>query len=110
LRPQTPSALKNRFLATVVARTQPSNFVAEPAPQFAYNLLTQILPFVQQSTPELYDQALNHSFAMRASRNEKQLASEARIKRLNESVNPIADLKSEAESATVMSCYCKLPR
>lgn len=36
---------------------------------------------------------------MRASRNEKQLASEARIKRLNESVNPIADLKSEAESA-----------
>jgi hypothetical protein len=99
LRPQTPSALKNRFLATVVARTQPSNFVAEPAPQFAYNLLTQLLPFVQQSTPELYDQALNHSFAMRASRNEKQLANEARIKRLNESPNPIADLKSEAESA-----------
>jgi hypothetical protein len=99
LRPQTPSALKNRFLATVVARTQPSNFVAEPAPQFAYNLLSELLPFVQQSTPELYDQALNHSFAMRASRNEKQLASEARIKRLNESVNPIADLKSEAESA-----------
>ena len=99
LRPQTPSALKNRFLATVVARTQPSNFVAEPAPQFAYNLLSELLPFVQQSTPELYEQALNHSFAIRASLSEKQLASEARIKRLRESVNPIADLKSEAESA-----------
>ena len=99
LRPQTSSFLRNRFLATVVARTQPANFVTEPAPQFAYNLLNTLLPFIQQSTPELYDRALNHSFAMRASRTEKQLASEARIKRLNESVNPIADLKSEAESA-----------
>jgi hypothetical protein len=99
LRPQTSNALRNRFLATVVARTQPANFVAEPAPPFAYKLLTELLPFVQQSTPELYDQALNQSFAMRASLNESQLASEARIKRLNESVNPIADLKSEAESA-----------
>jgi hypothetical protein len=99
LRPQTSNALKNRFLATVVARTQPANFVAEPAPQITYDLLTKLLPFVQQSTPELYDQALNHSFAIRASHNERQLASEARIKRLKESLNPIADLKSEAESA-----------
>lgn len=99
LRPQTSNALRNQFLATVVARTQPANFVAEPAPQMAYNLLSKLLPVVQQSIPELYEQALNHSFAMRASLNERQLASEARIKRLNESVNPIADLKAEADSA-----------
>ena len=99
LRPQTSNTLRNRFLATVVARTQPANFVAEPAPQIAYDLLTKLLPFVQQSTPEFYDQALNHSFAIRASLNERQLASEARIKRLRDSVNTIADLKSEAESA-----------
>lgn len=99
LRPQTPSTLRNRFLATAVARTQPANFVAEPAPQFAYDLLLKILPAVQQSTPELYDQALNHSFALRASLNEKHAAIEARIKRLSESVNPVADLKSEANAA-----------
>lgn len=99
LRPQTSNALRNRFLTTVVARTHPANFVAEPPPKFAYDLLTQILPVVKQSTPELYEQALNHSFAMRAYLNESQLATEARIKRLNESVNPIADLKSEAASA-----------
>jgi len=99
LRPQTSNAVRNRFLATVVARTQPANFVAEPAPRMAYNLLTNVLPFVQRSTPELYDQALNNSFAMRASLSEKQLASEARIKRLNESDDPIGNLKSEAGSA-----------
>jgi len=99
LRPQTSNNLRNRFLATVVARTHPANFVAEPPPKLAYDLLTQILPVIKQSTPELYEQALNHSFAMRASLNESQLASEARIKRLNESVDPIGDLKSDAESA-----------
>jgi hypothetical protein len=99
LRPQTSSNLRNRFLATVVARTQPANFVTEPPPKLAYDLLTQILPVIKQSTPELYEQALNNSFAMRASLNESQLASEARIKRLNESVDPIGDLKSEAEAA-----------
>ena len=98
LRPQTSSALRNRFLATVVARTHPANFIAEPPPQLAYDLLTKLLPAVQQSTPELYDQALNHSFALRASLNERQAANEARIKRLRESVNPVADLKSEAEA------------
>lgn len=99
LRPQVSNALRNRFLATVVTRTQPANFVAEPAPQFAHDLLTKLLPVIQQSTPELYDQAQNHSFAIRASLSEKQLASDARIKRLKESVNPIEDLKSEADSA-----------
>jgi hypothetical protein len=99
LRPQMSSNLRNRFLATVVARTQPANFVTEPPPKLAYDLLTQILPVIKQSTPELYEQALNHSFAMRASLSESQLANEARIKRLNESVSPIEDLKSEAEAA-----------
>ena len=99
LRPQTSNSLRNRFLSTVVARTQPANFVAEPAPQMAYDLLSKLLPFIQQSNPELYEQALNQSFALRASLNERQLASEARIKRLNESENPIADLKSEADAA-----------
>ncbi len=99
LRPQVSTVLRNRFLAVVVARTQPANFVSEPAPQFAHDLLNKLLPFIQRSTPELYDQAQNHSFAMRAALNERQLASDARIKRLNESVDPIRVLKSEAESA-----------
>jgi hypothetical protein len=99
LRPQVSNGVRNRFLTTVVARTQPANFITEPAPQLAHDLLTKLLPFIQQSTPELYDQAQNHSFAMRASLNERQLASDARIKRLKESVDPIGDLKSEAESA-----------
>jgi hypothetical protein len=103
LQPQISSALRNRFLAAVVARTQPANFVVEPAPPVALDLLSKILPVVQQSTPELYEQTLNHSFAIRASLNDRQLAIDARIKRLNESVNPIADLKSEAESAKTRS-------
>src|SRR5215213_757040 len=99
LRPQTSANLKNRFLATVVSRTQAAHFVTEPAPQMAYDLLTRILPFVQQSMPELYDQALNQNVAMRASLGERQLAIEARLKRLKESANPVEDLISEAEAA-----------
>jgi len=99
LRPQTSSALRNRFLTIVVARTHPANFIVETPPQFAYDLLTKLLPAIQRSTPELYDQAQNHSFALRASLNERQAANEARIKRLAESINPVADLKSEAEAA-----------
>lgn len=99
LRPQISSALRNRFLTVVVARTQPANFVTRPAPQLAHDLLTKLLPVIQQSIPELYDQAQNHNFAMRASLNERQLASEARLKRLKESLDPIGDLKSEAQSA-----------
>ena len=97
--PQTSGALKNRFLTTVVARTDPANFTVEPAPQMAYDLLTKILPFVQQFLPELYDQALNQNVAIRGSLSESQQAADARIKRLNESANPIEDLKSEAEAA-----------
>src|ERR1051325_8375546 len=77
VRPQTSNALRNRFLATVVARTQPANFVAEPAPEIAYTLLIKLLPFVQQSIPALYDQALNYSFALRASLNDRQAATDA---------------------------------
>lgn len=99
LRPQTSEALKRRFLSAVVFRTQPANFAVEPAPQMAYDLLTTILPFVQQSTPELYDQALNQHVAMRAGLTERQRASEERIKRLRESANPVEDLISEAEAA-----------
>lgn len=99
LRSRIPVGLRNRFVEMVVARTQPAHFVAEPAPQSAYDLLMKILPFVQQISPELYDQALNQSFAIRASLSENQLANEARTKRLRESINPIEDLVSEAESA-----------
>jgi hypothetical protein len=99
LSPQASLTLRNRFLMTVVARTQPANFVIEPAPQIAYPLLTKILPAVQQSVPELYEQALTQSFAIRASLNEKQLAEEARVARLKDSANPIAELKSEADAA-----------
>lgn len=99
LRPQTPAVLKKRFLTTVVMRTHTANFTVEPAPPMAYDLLTKVLPFVQQFVPELYDQALNQNVAIRVSLNESHLATEARIKRLKESASPIEDLKSEAESA-----------
>lgn len=99
LRPQVSSALRNRFLAAVVTRTQPANFVTEPAPQLAHDLLLKLLPVIQQSSPELYDQAQNNSFAIRAALNERQRSNDARIKRLKESVDPIGDLKSEAQSA-----------
>lgn len=99
LRSQTSNALRNRFLTTVVARTQPANFVTEPPPQVAYDLLNKLLPVIKHSVPSLYDHALNQSFVLRASLSERQLARETRLKRLRESTNPIADLKSEADSA-----------
>jgi hypothetical protein len=99
LRPQTSTALRNRFLTTVVTRTQPANFVVEPPPQIAYDLLNNVLPSIKHSTPHLYDAALNQSFALRTSLSERRLAQETRLKRLRESTNPIADLKSEADAA-----------
>lgn len=99
LRPQTPDAVRNRFLTMVVARTQPAHFVAEPAPQMAYDLLTEILPFVQRSLPNLYDQALNQHLAMRAALTERQRTRDAQIQRLKDSANPIEDLVSAAEAA-----------
>ena len=85
-------------MAAVVRRTQPENFVVEPAKQMAYQLLIKLLPLIQQSTPKLYDQALNQSVTVGASLNERESAIEARTKRLKESANPIEDLLSEAES------------
>jgi hypothetical protein len=85
-------------LAAVVTRTQPANFAIEPAPQMAHQLLSKLLPVIQQATPELYDQALNQSVIMSASLNERAAEIEARSKRLKDSVNPIEDLLSEARS------------
>lgn len=99
LNPQTSDGLRKSFLALVVARTHSANFVAEPAPQMAYDLLTRTLPAIKHSTPELYDRALNEHMAMRSALNERQLAADARLKWLKESANPIEDLISEAESA-----------
>lgn len=99
LRPQTADALRNRFLLMVVTRTQPANFIVEPAPQMAYDLLTEILPFVQRSLPQMYDRALNQHVAMRAALTERQKAGEARIKRFKESASPVEDLISEADAA-----------
>lgn len=98
LRPGISEALRRRFLAMVIARTQPVNFISESAPQSAYDLLTKTLPFIQQLTPELYDRALTQSFALRTSFTETQLTTEARNKRLKESLNPIEDLVAEAEA------------
>jgi hypothetical protein len=99
LRPDVSVALKRRFLAMVISRTQPANFAVEPVPQRAYELLNQVLPFVRELDPESYDQAAAQSLNLRASFNERQLADEARNKRISESPDPFADLLSEAEDA-----------
>lgn len=99
LRPDAPAALRRRFLAAVVSRTQPANFAAEPVPQIAYELLSKVLPFVQQLAPELYDRAVAQSYNLRASLNDRQLAAEARDKRIRESPDPFAELLDEAEAA-----------
>jgi hypothetical protein len=97
--PQISKTIKQRFLSMVITRTQPANFIVEAPSKVAYDLLTQVLPAIRELIPELYGQALTQSFALRASFNERQLASEARAKRLRESLNPIADLVAEAEAA-----------
>jgi hypothetical protein len=98
LRSGIPVALKHRFLAMVVTRTQPMNFVAGPAPQIAYDLLSRVLPFVHELSPELYDRAVTQSFSMRAAFTERELATEERNKRIRKSLTPIEDLIAEAES------------
>jgi hypothetical protein len=99
LRPDVPTALRRRFLTMVVTRTQPANFAAEPVPQTAYELLGKVLPFVQQLAPELYDRAVAQSYNLRSSLNDRQLAAEARDKRISESPDPFAELLDEAEAA-----------
>lgn len=100
LRPDVPGFLRRRFLATVVSRTQPANFAAEPVPQTAYELLNKVLPFVRELAPGSYDQAIAQSYNLRASLNDRQLATEARNKRISESPDPFADLLEEAKAAS----------
>lgn len=97
LQPQTPLVLKQRFLATVVARTQPFNLDKEPASQSAYYLLTNLLPAIQEVMPELYSQAVNQRLVIYGAFNREQLANEERTKRLSERPFPIEDLIAEAE-------------
>lgn len=99
LSPQISKTIRQRFLSMVITRTQPANFIAEPAPKVAYDLLIGALPAIRELTPELYDQALIQSFALRSSMTERELAIEARARRLRESLNPIEDLVAEAEAA-----------
>lgn len=80
-----PKELKQRFLVMVVARTHPANFVVEPPSKFAYDLLTQLLPAIKDLNPELYERALTESFVLRSAFSERQLAGEARAKRLKDS-------------------------
>ena len=97
LQPQMPPVLTKRFLAMVVARTQPFNFDKEPASQSAYYLLTNLLPAIQKLVPELYGQAVNQRLVLYAAFNRDQKADEERNKRLSESSSPEEDLIAEAE-------------
>lgn len=99
LHPQVPKTIKQRFLSMVIKRTQPGNLIGESTTKIAYDWLTQVLPAIRELIPESYEQALTQSFAMRASFSERELATEARAKRLRESLNPIEDLLAEAEAA-----------
>jgi len=98
LRAEMPLALKHRFLAMIVTRTQPTNFAAAQAPQIAYDLLVRVLPVIRELSPELYDQAVAQSFGMRSTLTERELATEERNKRLKESLNPLEDLIAEADA------------
>ena len=97
LQPQTPLALKQRFLRTVVARTQPFNLDQETTSQSAFYLLTNLLPVIKQVLPELYQQAVNQRLVIYAAFNKDQLADEQRSKRLSESSSPVEDLMTEAD-------------
>jgi len=91
--------LRRRFVNMVVARTNPANFVNEPTPKVAYDLLTSILHMAAVLTPDSYEQIQVQALALRASLTQSQLASDARAKRLKESQDPIADLVEEAEAS-----------
>lgn len=95
---QTPVALKQRFIRTVLARTQPYNFDKEPASQSAFSLLTNLLPFIQKFAPELYGQALSQRQVIYAAFNQEQKADQERSKRLRESSTPAEDLIAEADT------------
>jgi hypothetical protein len=98
LEPQTPVALTQRFIRTVLARTQPYNFDKQPASQSAFTLLTNLLPAIQKFAPELYGQALSQRQVLYAAFNQEQKADQERSKRLRESSTPAEDLIAEADT------------
>jgi len=98
-RPTITEDLKRRFVAMVVARTNPANFANEPVPRIAYDLLSGVLPMAAVLTPDSYDQIQFQAVALRASLTENQLTSDERAKRLKESQDPIGDLVDEAEES-----------
>ena len=101
--PETSRSLQASFATMILTRTQPANFIATPAPQAAYELLSRALPYIQQILPERYEQAMTQSLVLRNTINQTQLASEERSKRLKDSLTPIEDLIGEAEAAKTKS-------
>ncbi len=95
-RSDVPLPIQRSFAEMVVVRTQPTNF-ATGVPQTAYDFLTGALPYIQQLTPDLAEQAMGQSLLLRSSLDKNRLALEERRKRLNESQTPIEDLVDEAE-------------
>lgn len=101
--PETSRSLQASFATMILTRTQPANFIATPAPQAAYELLSRALPYIQQILPERYEQAMTQSLVLRNAINQTQFASEERSKRLKDSLTPIEDLIGEAEAAKTKS-------
>lgn len=97
--PGVPQPLRRSFAAMILSRTQPANFVITAAPQSAYELLSNALPYIQQVLPERYEQAVGQSLVLRTNINQAQVTNEERAKRLKESQSPIEDLIQEAEAA-----------
>ena len=98
-RAETSMELQRRFLRMVISRTQPTNPGLEPISQRAYELLSSLLPLYEQVLPELYEQAASQSFIMQVTLTENEKAVVARTKRLQQSLNPIEDLLTEADAA-----------
>lgn len=103
LHPEVPRSLQASFVAMVLRRTQPANFIATPVPSAAYELLSRALPYIQQILPERYELAVTQGLVLRNTLNQAQLAIEERNKRLRDSVIPIEDLVSEADAANTKS-------
>lgn len=97
LQPQLSPALKRRFLTTVIARTQSFNMGKEPVSESAYYLLTNLLPAIEQTVPELYGQAVNQRLVIYASFTREQVAAEELNKQQNENPSAVENLIAEAE-------------
>ena len=101
--PEIPQSLQKGFVAMILSRTQPVNFVVTRPPILAYELLAGALPHIQRLMPESYEQAVSQSLVLLATLDQIQLAGEERSKRLKESQSPIEDLVQEAETAKTKS-------